>query len=47
MCDHRGPFNGDMPCTRTDEHDPTARAGHTYVSAWAPDGRHDDNTQED
>lgn len=42
MCDHTGPFDGDLPCTRPDPHE----LGHIYTSAWAPDGRHDD-TQED
>lgn len=41
-CPHTGPFDGDLACTRTDEH----AVGHTYVATWAPDGAHDDTIQE-
>lgn len=26
---------GDLPCTRTDDHDPDKRGGHVYVSSAA------------
>lgn len=42
MCDHRGPFGGDLVCTRDDHAD----NGHTYEAAWAPDGTHDDTTED-
>lgn len=33
---------GTLTCTLTAGH----AHGHVYVAAWAPDGRHDDITQE-
>ena len=43
MCAHRGPFDGDLICTRPDDgHDPDATTGHTYTATWAPDA-HDES----
>lgn len=46
MCTHRL-ADGPLTCTRDDDtHDENADGGHTYAASWAPDGRHDDITQE-
>lgn len=41
---HTSPGGG-LPCQRADEH----QQGHgcQYVHTWAPDGRHDDNPEDD
>lgn len=36
---------GGLPCQRTDTHE--AGRGCRYVNAWAPDGRHDDDREDD
>lgn len=38
MCDQRGPFGGDLTCTRPDH--PEEPRGHVFSASDAPD-RHD------